>query len=187
MCVRQHIFLLCVSVCTFRQSLASCECVNVWTEFGIVWVCVRAKKVRDLVSLCTYWQRYASWEFMYVWTEFGIVWVCVHVDRVCDRVSVLTCGQNAKKRSSWKASRSFACLSQELYWFPWSWTKLFLTSQELDLLRFLVAAFRTVFVCKQKKRFHRLDNYIHILNDTTLRCGQEKRIFFSIPLKSRYW
>ena len=41
-----------------------------WTEFGIVLMCMSVERVWDHVSLCTCGQSLGSCEFVYVWTEF---------------------------------------------------------------------------------------------------------------------
>ena len=61
------------SVCTCRQSLGLCDCVYVWTEFGIVRNCVRVDKVWERVSVFMCKQGLGSCECVNVWTKFGIV------------------------------------------------------------------------------------------------------------------
>ena len=53
MCVGVERFLDGVSVFTCLENLGSCECVYVWTEFGIVGVCVPVDRVSIRVSVCT--------------------------------------------------------------------------------------------------------------------------------------
>ena len=56
-----------VSVCMCGESLGSCEYVYVWTEFGIVSVCVRVDRNWDHASVCTCGQTLESCEYVYMW------------------------------------------------------------------------------------------------------------------------
>ena len=73
MCVGVQRVLDGVSVFKCGESLGSCECVYVWTEFGIVGVCVRVDRVWNRVSVRTCWQSLESCWCVYVRTELAIV------------------------------------------------------------------------------------------------------------------